>query len=99
MLIVVFLPGDGPKVRASVDAMATRLADRLGLVYRYRAADGLAAEEGSFLPCTFWLAHPLALGGNVARAREVFSRAPAYVNDLSLVLREKRFLQKLRPAQ
>ncbi|MGH7516127.1 MAG: glycoside hydrolase family 15 protein [Gemmatimonadales bacterium] len=38
--IVGFLPADDPRVRATVSAIAERLTDPLGLVYRYRAADG-----------------------------------------------------------
>ncbi len=86
--IVGFLPGDDSRVRATVDAIAERLTDRLGLVYRYRAADGLEGEEGAFLLCTFWLAHALALGGEVERAREVFGRAVAFVNDVGLLAEE-----------
>jgi alpha,alpha-trehalase len=86
--IVGFLPGDDPRVRATVDAIASRLTDRHGLVYRYLAPDGLPGEEGSFLLCTFWLAHALALGGEVARAREVFGRAAAFVNDVGLLAEE-----------
>jgi GH15 family glucan-1,4-alpha-glucosidase len=86
--IVGFLPGNDARVRATVDAIAARLTDRHGLVYRYLAPDGLAGEEGTFLLCTFWLAHALALGGDVARAREVFGRAAAFVNDLGLLAEE-----------
>ena len=86
--IVGFLPGNDTKVRRTVDAIAERLTDSLGLVYRYRAPDGLEGEEGSFLLCTFWLAHALALGGHVARAREVFGRAAAFANDLGLLAEE-----------
>jgi GH15 family glucan-1,4-alpha-glucosidase len=86
--IVGFLPADDPRVRATVEAIAERLSDPLGLVYRYRAADGLEGEEGPFLLCTFWLAHALALGGEVERAREVFGRAAAFVNDLGLLAEE-----------
>ncbi len=86
--IVGFLPADDPRVRATVNAIAERLTDPLGLVYRYRAADGLEGEEGSFLLCTFWLAHALALGGEVARAREVFGRAAGFANDLGLLAEE-----------
>jgi GH15 family glucan-1,4-alpha-glucosidase len=57
-------------------------------VYRYRAADGLAGEEGTFLLCTFWLAHSLALAGEVERARTTFERAIAYVNDVGLLAEE-----------
>ncbi len=86
--IVGFLPGDDPRVRATVDAIAERLTDPLGLVYRYRVTDGLRGEEGAFLLCTFWLAHALVLAGEVARAREVFGRAAAFVNDLGLLAEE-----------
>jgi GH15 family glucan-1,4-alpha-glucosidase len=86
--IVGFLPGDDARVRATVDAISERLTDPLGMVYRYRVADGLEGEEGSFLLCTFWLAHALALGGEVVRAREVFGRAAAFANDLGLLAEE-----------
>ena len=83
--IVGFLPGSDPRVRATVDAVAARLTDGHGLVYRYLAPDGLPGQEGTFFLCTFWLAHALALGGDVARAREVFGRAAAFVNDVGLL--------------
>ena len=86
--IVGFLPADDPRVRATVEAIAERLSDPHGLVYRYRAADGLKGEEGPFLLCTVWLAHALALGGEVERARGVFERAAAFVNDLGLLAEE-----------
>jgi alpha,alpha-trehalase len=86
--IVGFLPGDDPKVRATVNAIAERLTDRRGLVYRYRIEDGLEGREGAFLLCTFWLAHALALGGEPARAREVFGRAAALASDLGLLAEE-----------
>jgi GH15 family glucan-1,4-alpha-glucosidase len=86
--VVGFLPGTDPRVQATVAAIAERLTDRQGLVYRYLAPDGLPGEEGAFLLCTFWLAHALALVGDVARAREVFGRAAAFVNDLGLLAEE-----------
>ena len=78
---------------ATVDAVADRLTDARGLVYRYRTAsgsnaDGLAGEEGTFLLCTFWLAQALAAAGQVARARTVFERAVRYVNDVGLLAEE-----------
>jgi len=86
--IVGFLPATDPRMRATIDAIADRLTDDHGLVYRYRAADGLAGEEGTFLLCTFWLAHTLALAGEVDRARATFERAVAYVNDVGLLAEE-----------
>ncbi|MFL5519143.1 MAG: glycoside hydrolase family 15 protein [Gemmatimonadales bacterium] len=86
--IVGFLPGDDPQVRATVNAIAERLTDGRGLVYRYRVDDGLEGREGAFLLCTFWLAHALALGGEPSRAREVFGRVAALANDLGLLAEE-----------
>jgi GH15 family glucan-1,4-alpha-glucosidase len=89
--ILGFLPGDDPRVLATIDAVAERLTDDRGLVHRYRTeegVDGLAGEEGAFLLCTFWLAHALALSGQVARARDVFERAAGHVTDLGLLAEE-----------
>jgi GH15 family glucan-1,4-alpha-glucosidase len=86
--IVGFLPPSDPRVRATVRAVAERLTDEHGLVHRYRTDDGLRGEEGSFLLCTFWLAHAYALIGEVQRARETFERAAAFANDLGLLAEE-----------
>jgi GH15 family glucan-1,4-alpha-glucosidase len=55
-------------VLATVEAVAERLTDARGVVYRYRTAaganaDGLDGQEGTFLLCTFWLAHAYAVSG------------------------------------
>jgi GH15 family glucan-1,4-alpha-glucosidase len=86
--IVGFLPAADPRVLATIDAIEQRLTDEDGLVYRYRSADGLEGEEGTFLLCTFWLAQALAIAGRVQRARTVFERAIAYVNDVGLLAEE-----------
>ena len=57
-------------------------------MYRYRAHDGLDGEEGTFLLCTFWLAQALAMAGRTDRARAVFERAAAFVNDVGLLAEE-----------
>jgi alpha,alpha-trehalase len=44
MSIVGFLPADDARVRGTIRAIAERLTDPHGLVYRYRADDGLQAE-------------------------------------------------------
>ena len=77
--LVGFLPADDPRVLSTIDATEERLTDERGLVYRYRASDGLDGEEGAFLLCTFWLAQALAMAGQVDRARTVFERAAAFV--------------------
>jgi GH15 family glucan-1,4-alpha-glucosidase len=89
--IVGFVPADDPRMLATINAIAERLTDARGLVYRYRTeegVDGLAGEEGTFLLCTFWLAQALALAGQVDRAREVFERAASFVTDLGLLSEE-----------
>jgi GH15 family glucan-1,4-alpha-glucosidase len=86
--IVGFLPAKDPRVIATIAAIAERLTDEHGLVYRYKASDGLEGEEGSFLLCTFWLAQAQALAGQVEEARTTFERAIAFVNDLGLLAEE-----------
>ena len=88
MALVGFLPADHPRILATIDATEERLTDECGLVYRYRSRDGLEGEEGTFLLCTFWLAHALALSDQLERARVVFERAVAFVNDVGLLSEE-----------
>ena len=86
--ITGFLPGDDPRMRATVDATAARLTDERGLVYRYLAHDGLVGEEGTFLLCTFWLAQAQAMAGEVEAATATFERAVAAINDVGLLAEE-----------
>jgi GH15 family glucan-1,4-alpha-glucosidase len=88
MPLVGFLPADDPRMLATIEATAQRLTDDRGLVYRYRAHDGLEGDEGTFLLCTFWLAQAMAMSGQVERARGVFERAIAFVNDVGLLAEE-----------
>ena len=88
MALVGFLPADDPRILATIDATEQRLTDERGLVYRYRSQDGLEGEEGTFLLCTFWLAHAMALSDQLERARAVFERAVAFVNDVGLLAEE-----------
>ena len=88
MPIVGFLPANDPRMLSTINAIATRLTDQHGLVYRYRAQDGMTGEEGSFLLCTFWLAQALALAGKVEQAKETFARAIAFANDVGLLAEE-----------
>jgi GH15 family glucan-1,4-alpha-glucosidase len=86
--IAGFLPADDPGVLATLEAIEDRLTDPRGLVYRYLADDGIPGEEGTFLLCTFWLAHALALAGRTERARAVFERAAGFATDLGLMAEE-----------
>jgi GH15 family glucan-1,4-alpha-glucosidase len=88
MPIVGFIDADDPRMKATIDAIAERLTDERGLVYRYLAHDGLEGEEGTFLLCTFWLAQAQAMAGELDRARNTFERAIAFCNDLGLLAEE-----------
>ncbi|QHO70898.1 glycoside hydrolase family 15 [Marisediminicola antarctica] len=89
--IVGFLPASDPRVASTVDAIIHGLSDARGLVYRYKpesGVDGVTGSEGTFLLCTFWLAHVLADGGRLAEARAVFENAVSHVNDVGLLAEE-----------
>jgi GH15 family glucan-1,4-alpha-glucosidase len=88
LAITGFLPGDDPRMKATIDATAARLTDERGLVYRYLAHDGLAGDEGTFLLCTFWLAQAQALAGEVEQATATFERAVTAINDVGLLAEE-----------
>ena len=82
--IMGFLPGSDPRLLATVDAIERGLSDERGLLYRYRGDDGFEEPEGTFLLCTFWLAHALAITGQVDRAQDTLHRAAGYATDLGL---------------
>jgi GH15 family glucan-1,4-alpha-glucosidase len=88
LAITGFLPGEDPRIKATIHATARRLTDERGLVYRYRSHDGLEGEEGTFLLCTFWLAQAQALAGEVERAGATFQTAIASASDLGLLAEE-----------
>ncbi|NBM14716.1 glycoside hydrolase family 15 protein [Streptomyces sp. GC420] len=89
MPIVGFTDANAPRMTATIRAIRERLMDPAGLVHRYQdAEDGLPGGEGAFLLCTFWLAHALAMAGELARAREVFDRAVGCANDVGLLAEE-----------
>ena len=88
MPIVGFLPADDPRMRATIDAIADRLTDEHGFVYRYLNEDGLPGGEGTFGICTFWLAECLARAGEVDRARALFDLMAGCANDLGLLAEE-----------
>jgi GH15 family glucan-1,4-alpha-glucosidase len=90
MPLVGFLPPEDARVRATIDAIRRELVYD-GLVIRYPTAhgvDGLPPGEGTFLPCTFWLADCLAITGRLAEADEVFERLIGACNDVGLLSEE-----------
>ena len=88
MPLVGFLPATDPRMRATIDAIAARLTDEHGFVFRYLNEDGLPGSEGTFGICTYWLAECLALAGEVDRARALFGRITRCANDVGLLSEE-----------
>ncbi len=88
--VVGFLPADDPRVVSTIAAIERELMWN-GLVLRYPTAngvDGLPPGEGSFLPCTFWLADALALIGRQREAEAVFERLLGLCNEVGLLSEE-----------
>ncbi|MGB2953429.1 MAG: glycoside hydrolase family 15 protein [Gaiellaceae bacterium] len=89
--LVGFLPANDARIRRTIEAIQRELIQD-GLVQRYRTeevtVDGLPPGEGSFLPCTLWLADALALLGRRDEAVELFERVLALRNDLGLLAEE-----------
>jgi GH15 family glucan-1,4-alpha-glucosidase len=88
--LVGFLPADDPRVRGTVEAIERELVVD-GLVRRYSSAsgvDGLPPGEGTFLPCSFWLADNLALMGRQEEAEALFERLLLLSNDVGLLPEE-----------
>jgi GH15 family glucan-1,4-alpha-glucosidase len=85
-----FLPGDDPRLRASVLAIADELTEH-GYVLRYRTDetdDGLSGKEGTFLICSFWLVSALAIVGEQRRARDLMERLLREASPLGLYAEE-----------
>jgi alpha,alpha-trehalase len=85
-----FLPGEDPRLRATVLAIADELTDN-GFVLRYRTEetdDGLSGKEGSFVICSFWLVSALALIGEIQRARDLMERLAKAASPLGLYAEE-----------
>lgn len=88
--LVGFLGVNDERVRGTVSAIERGLMED-GYVRRYRPdpeIDGLPADEGAFLACSFWLADNLALMGREDEAREVFERLLGLCNDVGLLSEE-----------
>jgi GH15 family glucan-1,4-alpha-glucosidase len=84
---VGFVAWDDPRMLRTVEAVRREL-EVDGLLWRYRAPDGLEGTEGTFVACTFWLAECLARQARTAEAEVAFARASATANDLGLFAEE-----------
>ena len=96
---LLMLPGIGleetaaPRVRATVEAIASELSAGDGLLYRYpQGTDGLGDGEGAFLACSFWMVEALCHLGRIDEATELFESLCGRSNDLGL------FAEQIDPA-
>jgi GH15 family glucan-1,4-alpha-glucosidase len=87
---VGFLPPDDARVRGTIEAIERHLFVD-GLVLRYSTetgVDALPPGEGTFLPCSFWLADSFVLIGRHEDGEALFERLLALSNDLGLLSEE-----------
>jgi GH15 family glucan-1,4-alpha-glucosidase len=87
---VGFLPPDDPRVLGTVAAIERNLMLD-GLVLRYSTdtgVDALPPGEGTFLPCSFWLADSYILTGRRKQATALFERLLKLCNDVGLFAEE-----------
>jgi GH15 family glucan-1,4-alpha-glucosidase len=87
---VRFLRDRDPRIRSTVRAIAEHLGSGV-LLRRYRteeSPDGLQADEGAFLLCSFWLADALAHLGEVEEAQRIFERLITFASPLGLYSEE-----------
>lgn len=79
---------DDPRMTATVRAIEDHLGAGNGLLYRYRAPDGLDEPEGAFIACSFWLVDCLAAQGRIDDAHRRFEQVIACANDVGLLSEE-----------
>jgi GH15 family glucan-1,4-alpha-glucosidase len=90
MPLVGFLAPEDARVIGTVKAIETHLVQN-GFVGRYTqdpTVDGMPHGEGTFLPCSFWLADNYELQGRHEDAVRMFERLLAVRNDVGLLSEE-----------
>jgi GH15 family glucan-1,4-alpha-glucosidase len=91
MVLTRFAGPTDPHILSTLDRIKHELTSD-SHVYRYdpkRAAnDGLGTDEGTFSPCSFWLAETLARAGRISEARLILEKMLTYSNHLGLYAEE-----------
>jgi len=90
LAMVGFLRPDDPRLRGTVELVERTLLHN-GFVDRYQThenVDGLPPGEGSFLPCSFWLADNYWMLCRKDEARQLFERLLGLANEVGLLSEE-----------
>ncbi len=91
MVITKFMGPTDPRMQDTINCIQKELCSD-SLVHRYdpkRAADdGLGSNEGTFSPCSFWLAESLARAGRLDEARLMLEKMLTYSNHVGLYAEE-----------
>jgi GH15 family glucan-1,4-alpha-glucosidase len=82
LALLGFVAADDPRMTSTIAVLEEELGDG-GLLRRWTGA-----EDGAFLPATFWLAECHARAGRLDRAHEVFAAAAGAATDLGLLAEE-----------
>ncbi len=77
-----FVEADDPRMTGTIAVLENELGDD-GLLRRWTGA-----QDGAFVPVSFWLAECHARAGRIDRAHEVFERAASAATDLGLLAEE-----------
>src|SRR5205823_10912929 len=91
MVITRFAGPTDPRMVQTIDRIQKELSTD-SLVHRYdptaAADDGLGSFEGTFSPCSFWLAESLARAGRLDEARLMLEKMLTYSNHVGLYAEE-----------
>ncbi|GHO45545.1 glycoside hydrolase family 15 protein [Ktedonospora formicarum] len=91
MILTKFAGPQDPRILKTVRRIQRDLSTD-SLVYRYHpkkaANDGLGSLEGTFSPCSFWMAETLAHAGRVQEARLMLEKMLSYANHVGLYAEE-----------
>lgn len=91
MVLTKFSGATDPRLMQTINRIQKELTSD-SLVHRYdpaRAADdGLGTQEGTFSPCSFWMAESLARAGHVDEGRLMLEKMLTYSNHVGLFAEE-----------
>jgi GH15 family glucan-1,4-alpha-glucosidase len=81
-LMRIISPVD-PRWLSTMRVLERELLDD-SLMFRYKTADGIPGDEGTFCMCSFWYVECLSRSGDVRQARLIFEKMLGYANHVGL---------------